>query len=1201
MGKSLIITEKPSVAQEFARVLGVSGRKDGCIENQEYVITWCVGHLVGLVYPESYDIKYKKWRLEDLPFLPKEYKYDVIKDVSHQYDIVHGMLMREDIDRVYWAGDAGKEGQTIEENIRNYGGVREGMEELRVWIDSQTEEEILRGIREAKPMSEYANLGKSGIMRTIEDYAMGINFSRVMSVKYGNLLNNAAGTQSYTPIAVGRVMTCVLGMVVIREREIRNFKETPFYRIVGKFSDAGIEGEWKAVEGSKYFESPLLYKENGFREEKDAQALIESVKNHPAVVQSVEKGISRKKAPLLFNLAELQAECAKRFKISPDETLQIAQDLYEKKLTTYPRTDARVLSSAVAKEISRNISRLKGFEPTSAFVERIMEKKLFANIAKTQYTDDSKVTDHYAIIPTGQLTELGSLNSLQKAVFELIVRRFLSIFYPPAEYQNVKLIVAVDVEEKKERFFASAKVLKRPGYLEIAGIPGKKDKNDPLNEERGLDRVTAGAYNRREDEEEDSVDPKALLTLADSLKNGDEISVQGYSVKEGKTSPPKRYTSGSMVLAMENAGQLIEEEELREQIKGSGIGTSATRAEIIKKLVRIHYLNLNKRTQVLTPENLGEMVYEVVNMTVPALLNPKMTASWEKGLDGITQGTVDFWDYRTKLENFIRTETEKMIGQNLREPLAERISEFAGKNARGAGARRKIGVVCPACGGEMVTTPFGYGCGNYKSDKTGCNFNIGEIAGVQLSEEQVKELLEKGHTDTIRGFKSRNGKRFDACLKLSKADDGKVSVGFDFSDVEPEILPDVTCPACGGAIKKTSFGYGCVNYDPQNENSCRFSIGKIAGKNLSATSVKQLLTEGHTDTIRGFKSKAGKKFDACLCLEKDETGRPVVQFDFENVERKVIKDVKCPFCGGEIVTTSFGYGCVNYKPKEESSCRFSIGKMADKSFTETQVRQLLTEGVTETIRGFKAKSGKRFDARVALAKDESGKVTGLKFDFNNVEPKKVKDVKCPKCGGDIVVAPFGFVCENHRKDDPDSCSFVVGKIASVRMKESQLKELLLRKKTDVITGFVAKTGMKFDAPLKLTETGDIAFDFPEKPKPVPTTVPCPGCGKMLMKSQWKYECECGFQVWHTLAHVELSEDIMRELLTTGKTRQKVTGFTSKAGNMFDTCLKYENGQISFDFDNPGEPVKENESKVSEESDRSVDLRSNGAGRVSNEG
>ena len=710
MGKSLIITEKPSVAQEFAKVLNVSGRKDGYIENREYVITWCVGHLVGLVYPESYDMKYKKWKLEDLPFLPQEYKYDVIDSVSRQYDVVHTMLMREDIDRVYWAGDAGKEGQTIEENIRNFGGVRPGMEELRVWIDSQTEEEILRGIHEAKPMSDYANLGKSGIMRTIEDYAMGINFSRVMSIKYGNLLNDAAGTNSYTAIAVGRVMTCVLGMVVIREREIRNFKETPFYRVVGRFSDVGIEGEWKAVEGSAFFESPLLYKENGFREEKDARALIDALEGKKAIVQSIEKGTSKKRAPLLFNLAELQAECAKRFKISPDETLQVAQDLYEKKLTTYPRTDARVLSTAVAKEIYKNISRLKGFSPTAQFVDTIMAKKLYANIAKTQYTDDSKVTDHYAIIPTGQLTEFNSLNSLQKAVFELIVRRFLSIFYPPAEYQTVKLDVAVDTGEKTEQFFASAKVLKNPGFLEIAGIPKKKDKNDPNNPDRGMDRVTGGEYSRTEDEEqEETVDPAVLLALAEQIHNGDEIAVGGYAIKEGKTSPPKRYTSGSMVLAMENAGQLIEDEELREQIKGSGIGTSATRAEIIKKLVRIGYLNLNKKTQILTPENLGEMVYEVVNMTVPALLNPKMTASWEKGLDGITRGTVDFWDYRTKLEDFIRTETLKMVNENLRQPLAERISSFAGKNARGAAARKKIGAVCPVCGGELETTPLGYG------------------------------------------------------------------------------------------------------------------------------------------------------------------------------------------------------------------------------------------------------------------------------------------------------------------------------------------------------------------------------------------------------------------------------------------------------------------------------------------------------------
>ena len=1048
MGKSLIITEKPSVAQEFAKVLGVSGgRRDGYLENQKYVITWCVGHLVAMVYPESYDIKYKKWKLEDLPFLPKEYKYDVIKDVSRQYDVVHGMLMREDIDRVYWAGDAGKEGQTIEENIRNFGGVRDGMEELRVWIDSQTEEEIQRGIREAKPMSAYENLGKSGIMRTIEDYAMGINFSRVMSVKYGGLLNNAAGTRSYTAIAVGRVMTCVLGMVVIREREIRNFKETPFYRVVGNFTDAHVQGEWKAVEGSGYFASPLLYKENGFREKKDALALIDRVQGHPAIVESIEKNISRKRAPLLFNLAELQAECAKRFKISPDETLQVAQDLYERKLTTYPRTDARVLSTPVAKEIHKNISRLRGYEPTSDFVEQILDRKLYGNIAGTQYTDDSKVTDHYAIIPTGQLTELGKLNSLQKSVFDLIVRRFLSVFYPAAEYQNVKMTAVVDVGEKKERFYASARVLKTPGYLEIAGIPKK--------------------------EEEDS-DPKELLHLADQLKKGDEISVDGYEVKEGKTSPPKRYTSGSMVLAMENAGQLIEDEELREQIKGSGIGTSATRAEIIKKLVRIHYLNLNKRTQVLTPENLGEMVFEVVSMTVPALLNPKMTASWEKGLDGITRGTVDFWDYRTKLEDFIRTETEKMIGQDLREPLAERISNFAGKHARGAGARRKIGVRCPACGGELVTTPFGYGCANYKNDKSGCNFNIGEIAGVQLSEEQVKELIEQGHTQTIRGFKSKAGKRFDAKLKVDKDENGKVNIAFDFSDIEPEIIPEVKCPVCGGQMKKTSFGYGCVNFSPDDENSCRFSIGK----------------------------------------------------------------------------------------------------MAEKSFTEAQIRQLLNDGITETMRGFKAKTGKKFDARVALAKDENGKVTGLKFDFDNVEPKKVKDVKCPKCGGDIVVAPFGFMCANHKKDDKESCSFMIGSIASVRLKEAQVKELLTKKKTEVISGFVAKTGMKFDAPLKLTEEGEIAFDFPEKPKPEETTVPCPKCGKMLMKTQWRYECVCGFKIWHTVAKVELSEEVMKELLTTGKTKQKIAGFTSKAGNTFDTCLKYENDQISFDFDNPGEAPPE---------------------------
>lgn len=1143
MAKSLIITEKPSVAQEFARILGVSGRNDGYIENDKYVITWCVGHLVEMVYPEEYDEKYKRWRLEDLPFLPEEYKYNVIPNVSKQYDTVHRMLFREDIETVYWAGDAGKEGQTIEENIRRFGGVRPGMKELRVWIDSQTEEEILRGIREAKPMAEYDNLAKSGIMRTIEDYAMGINFSRAMSVKYGKLLNDAAATKSYTAIAVGRVMTCVLGMVVIREREIRNFAETPFYRVVGGFLPEGAEteetvtAEWKAVNGSKYFESPLLYKENGFKKRESAENLIGELDGKQAVVKSLERGTSRKKAPLLFNLAELQAECSKRYKISPDETLQVAQDLYEKKLTTYPRTDARVLSTAVAKEIGKNLNRLKTYEPTKTYTERILKEGTYRNIARTQYTDDSKITDHYAIIPTGQLTELGSLSDLQRRVYDLVVRRFLSIFYPAAEYETIKLVVQVEAEQ----FFASAKVLKNPGFLEIMGRPG----ND-------------------ENKEEESA---GLLKLAGQLKTGDLLKVDGYEIKEGKTAPPKRYTSGSMVLAMENAGQLIEEEELREQIKGSGIGTSATRAEIIRKLVRIGYLNLNKKTQVLSPEAIGEMVFEVVSMTVPALLNPKMTASWEKGLDGIMRGTVIMEDYRSKLEDFIRKETVSMIEHDLTGNLAARIHPFVGKGGRGLAAKKKIEAVCPVCGGEMETTPFGYGCSNYKKDGSGCKFSIGTIAGRDLTEEEVVELLTKGHTEVLSGFISKSRKRFSVALVLEKDEEGKASVNFDFSKNEPEILEGVKCPVCGSDMEITSFGYSCVKHrnDPE---SCYFSIGKIAGKSLGVDDLTDLLQKGETEVLKGFTAKNKKKFSAALLLKTGEDGRKTVEFDFSKNEAEILEDVVCPMCGGQIQKTSFGYGCMNYDQQNPQSCRFAIGTLAGRDLTETQVKALLTDGRTETIRGFKSKTGKKFDACVALETDETGRKY-LKFDFDHAEAKKIKDVSCPLCGGDIVQTPFGYGCANYKKDDPESCRFSVGQIAGVKLKEAQVKELLTNGKTGVIEGFIAKTGMKFDAPLKLTKEGQITFDFPEKPKPVETTVKCPRCGELLKKSQWYYECDCGFKVGHTVAKVPLSEAIIKELLETGKTKEKVTGFNSKAGNVFDSCLKYEDERISFDFDNPG--------------------------------
>ncbi len=1186
MGKKLIITEKPSVAQDYAKVFQVSGKHNGYIENNTFVITWCVGHLVEMVYPEEYDIRYKKWALQDLPFLPEKYKYGVIKSVKQQYDIVHALLQREDIDTVYWAGDSGKEGQTIEENIRNFGGVRKGMQELRVWIDSQTEEEIKRGVAQAKPMSAYANLGKSGIMRSIEDYAMGINFSRVMSVKYGKLLNDAAATKGYTAIAVGRVMTCVLGMVVNREREIRNFKETSFYRVVGDFTDANIEAEWKAVEGSAYFESPKLYKENGFKEKEEAETLISSFEGKEALVKTLEKGISKKKAPLLFNLAELQAECSKRFKISPDQTLQVAQDLYEKKLTTYPRTDARVLTTAVAKEIDKNLNGLKGYTPTQNFADHILTKKMYANIAKTQYTDDSKVTDHYAIIPTGQLTELGTLTPLQSKVFELIVRRFLSIFYPPAEYRTLKLVIGIE----KESLFASAKVLKTLGFLEVMG----KTLDDADEDEGGADdqnRTSTSAQTKANENPNDSYNnsykekkqnSKKLLALADTLKQGDAVAVNGFEVRDSKTSPPKRYTSGSMILAMENAGQFIEDEELRAQIKGSGIGTSATRAEIIKKLIRIGYLNLNQKTQVITPQNFGEMVYEVVAMTVPALLNPKMTASWEKGLDGITNGTVDVNDYRAKLEDFIRRETIQIRDKDLTNQLAAQISQFTGKGAKGPGARRKIGVQCPVCGGDIITTPFGYGCANYQKDGSGCNFVVGSIAGRSLSDEECISLIKEGKTEVLSGFESKKKKKFDAGLVLHKNEDGKVEIQFDFSQVQPQVLEDVVCPDCGGALMIKGFGYGCASYNPQEPSSCRFAIGKIADKELSPAQVKELLTNGITQTIRGFKSKNGKKFDACLMLEKDAEGKHAVTFNFEKAEAKKIKDVVCPLCGGEIVQTPFGYGCANYDKLDESSCKFSIGKMAGKDIPEAQIKELLTNGKTATIRGFKSKAGKKFDARVTFSRDAEGKITGLKFDFDDIEQQKLKDVNCPLCGGEIVKTMFGYGCSNYNKEDAEhSCRFAINnKIAGLKIGDNIVKQLLTQKKTDIIQGFLAKSGAKFDAPLKLTADGQVVFDFPDRPAPTETKLACPRCSAhKLKKSQWYYECACGFKIGHTVAQVPISEELMQELFTTGKTAEKVSGFVSKAGNPFDAYLKYADEKIQFEFNNHGESSAEKPSQT----------------------
>lgn len=647
MGKSLYIAEKPSVAQEFAKVLHLQTRRgDGYLESEEAVVTWCVGHLVTMSYPEAYDEKYKRWSLQTLPFLPEEFKYEVIPGVAKQFRIVSGLLNRSDVDTIYVCTDSGREGEYIYRLVEQMAEVK-GKRRLRVWIDSQTEEEILRGIREAKDLAEYDNLSASAYLRAKEDYLMGINFSRLLTLKYGNSISSYLN-KKYSVISVGRVMTCVLGMVVRREREIREFVETPFYRVLCMVNADGesLEGEWRAGEGSKYYGSPVLYKENGFKEKRDARELIrylEEEKPLNAQVEKVEKKKEKKNPPLLFNLAELQNECSKRFKISPDETLRIVQELYEKKLVTYPRTDARVLSEAVAKEIYKNLNGLMKYDAAVPFLQDIVKLGSHKKLAKSRYVNDKQITDHYAIIPTGQgIGALRSVSEISARVYDVIVRRFLSIFYPPAVYQRASVVLNI----RGERFFAGFKALAEEGYLKVSGIPKPKPGDD------------AGENQANE------AGNGALFAVLQKLRKGMKLPVTGLSVKEGRTTPPKRYNSGSLILAMENAGQLIEDEELRAQIKGSGIGTSATRGEILKKLFNNKYLALNKKTQVVTPTLEGEMIFDVVAHSIKSLLNPELTASWEKGLTYVAEGDITSDEYMKKLETFIWSRTKGVLALN---------------------------------------------------------------------------------------------------------------------------------------------------------------------------------------------------------------------------------------------------------------------------------------------------------------------------------------------------------------------------------------------------------------------------------------------------------------------------------------------------------------------------------------------------------
>lgn len=811
--KKLVITEKPSVAQQFARAIGKFDRHDGYLENDEYVITWCVGHLVTMSYPEVYDPKLKNWDLDTLPFLPDKYRYEVIANVKKQFQIVKALLNRKDIGVIYNAGDSGREGEYIQRLVYEMAGHNANAEMKRVWIDSQTDEAIRNGIRDAKDASYYDSLSDSAYMRAIEDYSIGINFSRLLSCKYGKAFNKKIKSTKYKPISVGRVMTCVLGMIVDRERQIRNFKATPFY---GLEANCGFICKWKAVEGTKFFESPLLYNDSGFKERKHAEKLEQIFNNKKLLrIQEVNKKTEKKKAPLLYNLAELQNECAQRFKISPDKTLEVAQKLYESKLTTYPRTDARVISTPVAKEIVKNIKGLQGYHKAEC-VEHVLNNQLYKGIEKTVYCDDSKITDHYAIIPTGLVNEEG-LSELEVNIFHMIIERFISIFYPPAEYDKVEVVA---MHPSKEKFFASEKILKAPGYLEVVGY-----KND------------------------------ATQSTLSEIKVGDMLN-STFVIKEGQTTAPKRYNTGNLILAMENAGNLIEDEELRAQIKGCGIGTSATRAEIIKKLQKIGYIAVNQKTQIVTPHPDGEAVYDIVKENIPAMLSPEMTANWEKGLGQIADKEITKEKYLEILYAYINKTVSSLKGKVVQ-----------GENEGNSSVQSEHCITgnCPICGGKLVPTSFGYGCSNYR--ETGCWFSLNEYILTNVQEEQLQKLLTCGKTDVIDTFVSKKGSKYSAYVVVDK-EAKKVAIKMPEREAE---ISNYTCPACHAKSK-------LFRYERSLECGCGFKLyTNVCQKELSDTEIEGLL-EGKSVNVKGMTSKKGKKFNAILKMDMS-TGSTEMSFE----------------------------------------------------------------------------------------------------------------------------------------------------------------------------------------------------------------------------------------------------------------------------------------------------------------------------------
>jgi len=1126
MGKSIIIAEKPSVGRDYARVLGVpdSGTK-GYMENDKWIVTWTVGHLITMSYPEKYNPDLKEWKLETLPFIPEKYKYENIAETFAQFQIVKRLYNRADIDAIYYAGDSGREGLYIQMLVRMMAGHNPKAVERVVWIDTQTDEEILRGIAEARNLSEYSAMADAGYMRAIEDFGTGINFSRLLSVKYAVMLNSGSGQKHRKPISVGRVMTAALGMIVRREREIRNFKVTYFYRVAGVIDIDGkqIECEWRESERSKYFKSPKLYSEFGFLREDDAKELISTLP--PALkISKIEKTVERKNAPLLFNLAELQGECSRRMHISPSETLKLAQNLYEKKYITYPRTDARVLSSAVAREIQGNLSLLQKGE-YEKYATEIKEKHWSL---KGKYVDDSKITDHYAIIPTGIVPQ--GLPEKEAKVYDLICRRFLAVFYPAAEYVRVKFEAMAD----RELFTGTSKYLLNAGYYEVSGFP---------------------------DEDENS---QAVVEAMNKLLQGNSYETS-YRIKKGETAPPKRYTAGSVILAMENAGNLIEDETLREQIKDNGIGTSATRAEVIDKLLRLNYIDLNEKKQILTPSAFGEMVYEVVDATIPDMLSPEITAKWERGLEQIAKGEISKASYETRLNDYIRTECAKVKAMENNDDILKRIrpyvsgriqyeyKEFDSYNTK---------IKCPLCGDDVETTSWGFKCKSNISKTEGCTFVMSDILEHRLLTPELATLLHKGKVGPFYDFISQKGKPFGAYLLW---DNEKKKIGFELVDM-PWEKTDWKCPICKKAILKQGRFYKCEGF-VDAEQGCSFRLFKIKGKSIPEKQMEHLVQEGRTDVIKGFKGADGETFDAYLVWNQEENR---IQFKYPEYSEKATS-FSCPICHGKVLSTPYGFKCeknVKQEERTEDSCTFFCNKILGHTIKEKELQVILSGGETELIT-LKNEDKQVMEARLYWNREEQR--IGLRFEDS--KPIEITE-KCPLCSSPLMKSKFGYRCQRNLNQEA-GCEFKLNKIKGVLIDEKQLHKLLTEGKTELISGFISDKKGKptYSAYLKWdSKENSIEFEFPEgNANKEKSNYRCPVChNHNMFRSMYNYSCDCGFKINLVMAYKELPEEQIKKLIVRGET-DIISGFYSeRKRKLFAAKVVIRNGKTDFEF-----PEKEN--------------------------